>query len=255
MRKVWLSDVQSLAAKALSKGGKLISPLTVEWDITGSTRCQSPYTTFYRGVPSKGQTNKWVVIKAGSPAPLYVLIHTPCRKCDNCMGHRAALWRARVDREIRASSRSWFGTLTLSPQAQYEALTRARARARAKGVEFETLHPDEQFRMRHNAITPEITKYLKRVRAQSGAPLRFMIVTESHRSGLPHYHGVIHELLTQWPVRHRVLDNQWQLGFTKWKLADKDVSYYVAKYLAKSNLARVRASLDYGNPPLVVTTE
>lgn len=40
----------------------------------------------------------------------------------------------------------------------------------------------------------------------------------------------------------------WQLGFTKFQLATSEQSiFYLCKYLSKSMLARVRASIEYGS--------
>lgn len=152
--------------------------------------------------------------------------------------------------ETRASVRTWFGTLTLSPEQQHLALIRAAAHARSRGVEWGSLDDDEKFRRHHAQINREITKYLKRVRAQSGAPLRYLLVAEKHQSGWPHYHMLVHEVSPVNPVRHAVLSEQWRVGFTRWKLvAEYAQARYLTKYLAKDAVARVRASIDYGNPP------
>ena len=125
----------------------------------------------------------------------------------------------------------------------------ARQRLVARAVDFDLLSISQQFQARHQAIGPELTLFLKRVRKESAAKLRYCLVAEAHKSGLPHYHLVVHETGGQ-PVRHKTLQGQWKLGFSNWKLVDINDSgktaAYVAKYLSKSALARVRASKHYG---------
>ena len=126
----------------------------------------------------------------------------------------------------------------------------ARQRLVDRAVDFDALSNDKQFQARHQAIGPELTKFLKRVRKESAAMLRYCLVAEAHKSGLPHYHLVVHETGGE-PVRHKTLQGQWKLGYSNWKLVDINDSgktaAYVAKYLSKSALARVRASKHYGH--------
>jgi hypothetical protein len=80
--------------------------------------------------------------------------------------------------------------------------------------------------------------------------MRFLLVAEAHKTGLPHYHALIHEVDPERPVRSRILRQQWTLGFSQCKLVaqgdETKSASYVAKYLAKSAAARVRASQGYG---------
>ena len=245
----FLDDLHRIAAKALRSGGVFTSPTSIRWVCSGN--CQRPHVTEMRAYPSRTNTAKWVVIKRGNAAPMSVDLHTRCRQCPECLRHRANLWTARALAETRAAPRTWFGTLTLSPDAQFMALTRARRRAGQQGVDFDGLSNAERFRMRHDQITPELTKYVKRVRAQCAAPLRILLVAENHKSGAPHYHMLVHETDPDNPIRHKTLSQQWKLGFTQWKLvSDLSQARYVCKYLAKDALARVRASKDYGEPAL-----
>lgn len=163
------------------------------------------------------------------------------------------LWRSRAERETRAALRTWFGTLTLSPAAHQTMVSKARARLGAQGVDFDALPYGEQFRERHREISREITKYLKRVRKESGE-LRFLMVAEHHKSGLPHYHLLVHER-DALGVKHRTLSTQWKLGFEKWRLlTDLREASYLCKYLAKATVARVRASGAYGEATSLVLT-
>lgn len=108
---------------------------------------------------------------------------------------------------------------------------------------------DEQFVQRHKTIARWLTLWVKRVRKNSGAPIRYLLVCEAHKSGLPHYHMLLHERSPELQVRKRMLQAEWQAyGFTNCKLVEQDqhAARYVSKYLAKSALARVRASVRYG---------
>jgi hypothetical protein len=120
---------------------------------------------------------------------------------------------------------------------------------RLQGIDFERLPPAEQFSLRHTEISRELTKYLKRVRKESGAKFRFLLVAEAHKSGLPHYHLLLHEHDQFRPVRKSVLEAQWKAyGFSKWRLIeDERAARYVCKYLSKDAIARVRASIRYGS--------
>lgn len=98
---------------------------------------------------------------------------------------------------------------------------------------------------------------LKRLRKAHGkrGGLRYLVVMEAHKSNLPHYHILLHEVFTDYPMRKALLRPAWRFGFSHWKLADEKAAPYVAKYLAKSAQARIRASIDYGNPLTSLDTD
>lgn len=151
--------------------------------------------------------------------------------------------------ETRLSERTWFGTLTLRPDRQMYALDMARLECARQGVDYDGLGDDERFRLRHKFISEELTRWLKRVRKNSeGAPIRFCLVAEAHKSGAPHYHVLIHESDPARPVRKAVLQSAWTWGYTLFKLlVDERAALYVTKYLSKDARARVRASIGYGS--------
>lgn len=157
------------------------------------------------------------------------------------------IWEQRAKAEVQAAQRTWFGTLTLRPEAHATMGSRARVRLSRQGIDFDALPFGEQFLERHREINVEITKYLKRVRKQSPLGFRYLLVVEHHKSGLPHYHMLVHELVDG-AVKYAVLADQWQLGFEKWKVvADMRQATYLCKYLSKATIARVRASVAYGS--------
>lgn len=191
----------------------------------------------------------------------WVDLEVRCRRCANCLAMRRRMWSARVKFELTAhamiGARTWFGTLTLSPEQQFIALATARKEATTSGQDFDIDKTDEQqFIARHRTISRWLTLYLKRVRKQAGVPFRYLLVCEKHKSGLPHYHILIHEDSASSQIPKRILNDQWIHGFSRWKLVeDLRQGTYLCKYLAKSPEARVRASGQYGriaNPPPVV---
>lgn len=100
----------------------------------------------------------------------------------------------------------------------------------------------------HNEISKEITKYFKRLR-KSGLKFRYVLVTEAHKDGYPHYHALVHEVSAQIPKQK--LEEQWPFGFTTFRLVkDMKAAYYIAKYLAKDARTRIRASQGYGQSGL-----
>jgi len=281
-----------MAARALRCGGIRKGATLIEWDISG--KCTSPYYTSYYGRPSaewgdnhllRGTPRKlydtwdpvhgagvgihpqvidrYVTITKHGPIPMEVVIFTPCHKCEKCLKHRAALWTARAIQESKDSVRTWFSTMTLRPDVAHLALMHARAKEAQQGVDFDTLRPPEQFRLWVAQISPEITKFLKRVRenSQCYGALRYLLVVEAHKSGVPHFHALFHELDPDKPVRHKVLSKAWNLGFSNHKLVPDKLTIeedgriirpaqYVCSYLNKSSSARVRASERYGQSRL-----
>lgn len=221
-----------------SPEGERIGLITAMWSLAG--RCASPI-----GLEQFGRPTDRFNRPDPSSTPLRLIMQVRCRKCPACLRFRAWVWRTRGELEIRLSSRTWFGTLTLRPEEQYRHLLEARSLASKRSIDFDQLTEDEQFLLRHESISKEITKYFKRLRKQSGAYLRYLLCVEAHKSGLPHYHLLIHEV-TDVMITKRVLQEQWTLGFSDYKLAEKAAAAYVTKYLTKSSLARVRASLRYG---------
>lgn len=169
-----------------------------------------------------------------------------CRQCPNCLSRRRRHWQARIVKELRQADRSWFGTLTVEPEKQHLAMLRAERDSLRRGVPWRELNEQQRFVAVVKAIAPELTLWIKRVRKNSGAHIRYCLVAESHKSGLPHFHVVIHHRVV--PVRYKTLREAWSLGFSDFKLVDENhnVARYLAKYLAKALGSRVRASARYG---------
>lgn len=267
-----------LCSKAMSHGAQRVSLARFVWDISGN--CTEPHLTEFQSRPAQSRKvsqgyrretfampffGETVICEGFAPRParteslkhsvlgpkcwgLQLDLSTRCRRCEHCRQHRRVLWQQRATQETRAAPRTWFGTLTVRPEALFLALTKARSRLADQGIDYDGLAIGEQFALLHREISPELTKMLKRLRKQTTAPLRYVIVAEQHKSGAPHYHVLLHEVDIARPVRHAELSAQWRLGFSKWKLVlDSKSAGYVAKYLGKSLAARVRASKHYGD--------
>lgn len=176
-------------------------------------------------------------------------IKVRCRKCQACLDFRRRQWTAKAIAEVRMSRRTWFVTLTFAPPARFVMKARAESRVRTRRCEaFEMLTPDERFKAIAAEASREVTLWLKRVRKNSGVPLRYMLVSEAHKDGFPHFHLLIHEA-DNGSVSKRDIQTSWRVGFSHAKLldtADAKAIGYTCKYLNKSASTRVRASQHYG---------
>ena len=233
-------QLRDLMLIAVRSGGTRHGLTLVSWDVSGN--CRSPAERVHRARAYQGR-------RLAPSLELQMVVR--CRRCDSCRQIRRKVWTARARAETQAAPRTWFGTLTLRSEEHYRFLAKARKLADTRTDNFDALPYWEQFDRRHRAIAPELTKYLKRVRSVSDAPLRYLLVAEAHKSGAPHYHLLVHEVDPDRQVKHRQLSEQWGLGFSQWKLVtDTRSATYLCKYLSKSNAARVRASLRYGRNDL-----
>lgn len=174
-------------------------------------------------------------------------ISVRCRKCPECLAARSKRWAARGIAECNSSTRSWFGTLTVGPEARVQFMYKAQAACKSRVVDWSELSEDERTLEIGRQLASEITLFLKRVRKNCGGSFRYLLVQEAHKDGFPHYHLLVHEHTCV--VTKRVLDGAWKLGFSQFRLiSEGDVNhvFYVCKYIAKSGLARIRASEGYG---------
>lgn len=213
----------------------------------GDTACSRPREMFLVGHPDK------IAVGLGMEAdrPVAQTLKVRCRQCPECLRHRARLWTARAMAECKFAIRTWFGTLTLSPErqvwARYSAISRLERR-------LADIDDNAVFQESVRVIAPEITRFLKRVRKV--APFRYLLVTEAHKSGLPHFHLLLHEYSGR--IGNRVWKDKWRFGYGHFVLvADGDTQQcgYVCKYLSKSALTRVRASKEYGQGAEALFTE
>lgn len=204
--------------------------------------CMDPIPVHAKGLPDRATVN--LGIEKDKPA--FIKFGIRCRKCEACLLHRQRLWTARAVDMIAASSRTWFGTLTVAPAHRVSMLYRADLQhTAATGEAWSALRQPDQFRKLVDQAAPAVTTFLKRVRKT--AAFRYLLVSEEHKDGFPHFHMLLHEMGAAIPKR--TLDDQWRLGFSQWRLVDRgnpQAAHYVCKYLSKSALTRVRASQRYG---------
>lgn len=161
------------------------------------------------------------------------------------------MWSARAMHEVRNARRTWFATFTFAPEHHYLMQCRAIAIADQRSIPTNELTSDEVSERQCNECAKELTLYFKRIRKKlPQSAVRYLLVREKHKSGLPHWHALIHES-GDVPISYRLLSETWEWGFTKFKLMeDERAAFYVAKYLGKSNDGRVRASIRYGRTDL-----
>lgn len=242
-------SVTGLALRALMAGGFHVSPGHVQWNIAG--RCSEP-----RGVEVASSSMDLIARNKLT----WVELKVRCRKCPNCARFRSAMWRDRARTEIALWPVSYLGTLTLTPDEQYRSLLIAQQSLAEQAVRIDELSEAEIFRERCSVIGEWFTLYMKRVRKALGTPMRYLLVAEAHRSGLPHLHVLLHECerysQDAWDT-FSVLKSQWPHGHCTFNGIERDMraSYYVCKYLSKSALARVRASRFYGDVEKLVLHE
>lgn len=239
--------VSRMVINALPKGMVRKSQSRFSWDIAG--KCQSPVSVELHGRPASDWLRrlKFVRIAPRQKHSLIVELETPCRRCPACLKARMRMWTARAMHEVRNAKRTWFCTFTFAPEQHYAMQCRAVAFADARSIPTNELTADELSERQSNECAKELTKFMKRIRKEvPQARLRYLLVREKHKSGLPHWHALLHES-NAIPISYRVLDRNWQLGHAKFKLVeDERAAFYVAKYLGKSNEGRVRASIRYG---------
>lgn len=262
---------------AAATGAVRRSLTTFEWDI--SNACENPVRFSLGGHPAQVftravanlpvahqarlapevdridlQSRHWVGDK-GHNYPVFVDMTVQCRRCPTCLQRRARLWAHKAQEEMARASRTWFATYTASPDQHYRWRTVARMARLEASAPFDGETDAIEFRELVAAAGADLTRYWKRVRKQSGAPIRYFCVAEKHTeklSGLPHFHALIHEVDPARPIRKAVLKDQWTCGFSRFKLVeDRSMVWYLCKYLSKDMDARVRASLWYGKEPSV----
>lgn len=218
---------------------------TFEIDVAG--KCESPVgfaVAYSTGDRDLGRDDR--------DRPLFIDGTARCRRCSACRRYRRGLWAGRARNELGAAERTWFGTLTLNPNAQAQLHAATRVAAKKAGYDLSACDDAEQFRLTGRMLGSLLARYLKRLRKQSAARLRYLFVVERHQSGWPHLHCLLHEC--SGTVRKATLERQWPYGFSSWRLVGHStddhakVAWYVVKYLLKEdNATRIRASLHYGS--------
>lgn len=236
--------------RALSLGGTRIGVTCAEVDL--SAGCHRPVTVEYVGRKETFSLKRHTVSPVWNDPTSWesvsVIISCKCRQCEHCLRKRRIHWYHRARFEMSVAPRTWFGTLTFAPEFLFKAHIRAERTARASGCDWATLDDASQFKAVLAVVGEEVTLALKRLRKQcaTGA-FRYLLVSEQHKSGEPHFHVLLHERSADAPITHAKLKACWTAGFSHFKLADPKAAGYVAKYISKDAAARVRASGGYGD--------
>lgn len=177
--------------------------------------------------------------------------------------------------EARASKRCWKATLTFSPQEAFLYETEARQRARKRNNSWDMVGPRDRKRYLLAAAGRRLTLAFKRARV-NGFKVRYISVPELHKSGVVHFHLVIHEIgdeirkqcqhcrgecgcIACYGTSKRQCDGRkrpccwqafWPHGFSQFKLVaeggEAAAIRYATKYAAKDNCGRIRSSIRYG---------
>ena len=213
-----------------------------------------------------------VIPQYASSGALFVSWLTRCRRCVACLKAKQFYWARVAKRWTQYTAdqgrRTWFGTLTLTVDAQLDAVIAARADHGSPNAEWwHEANCDERFRLVRKVLVGWCKRYWKRLRKgrkrcercypkkpraegewdHPPAKFKFFLVFERHKSGLPHMHWVLHETGDKILKKH--LQCEWPYGFTKVLLVKGDdvgrVGFYVSKYLGKAYQARQIASLKY----------
>lgn len=239
-------QVARVLSAGMGRGLQFKTPVSAEWDVSG--RCLNP-REFRMDAAASRLSGERLVRAPGRPYSVVLTVR--CRACEWCLRQRAARWAFRAVEEIDGACRTWFATFTFTPH-NHSVLRMMTSRRLARGgTDLALLSATEQHVELSREYGAELTKYLKRIRKNSNAPLRYILVQEPHKSGLPHFHALIHETDPERPLRHRTLASGWKLGHTKFKLCEgSKTAWYVAKYLTKNAWTRPGAC----GPPRTLPT-
>lgn len=247
-----IEGLADLANRAMAHGATRIDGSNaLEWEV--NAYCENPFsrTLHARGYDRELRKHKW----AASPGSLSLhLIGLPCRKCSKCRYVHSTMWRDRIVDECHNHKRSWFVTLTMNPaEHQRSFMQEMRDRNSSGWLDTDFDQPGQEWSLRASGASKLLTKFLKRVRkplvGEEAIQLRYVAVTERHKTGLPHLHLIMHEVSGK--LTYRRICDRWTHGFSDASLVrdNTKVGWYVAKYVTKDSLTRMRASQGYGKLP------
>lgn len=190
--------------------------------------CAGDCANFHTVIKRVAGSNPLIIDWTGSIVRIYVR----CRECPACLRYRQMQWTRRIENELVLAQlrgeKVWMGTFTYRPNdpaGDYIKISGKRA-----------------------------TDYLKRLRRRmqhhQRGRLRYVFVHERHKNGRLHLHGLF--MAGSAVKRDFEAATAGRFGHCRFRLVADDpssgesVSWYVAKYLAKEALGRVRCSLHFG---------
>ena len=233
MKRISHKAAVRLSTKALAHGGERIGLTSVRWDIAPNCANARCVELVGRPDPKKWRAYKYrfdaaaaanrliletrqrTLTNVSEAFPIFVELWTKCRNCTNCLREKAHMWQERAKREIDAAERTWFGTFTLHPDTYTRYLNTCRVNAANNLEHWEYLSDKERSKRLCAQFGKDLTKFFKRLRKNTGAKVRYLLVSEEHKSGVPHFHALIHQVSPDGLVRKRDLEACWKLGFTK----------------------------------------
>lgn len=248
-----IEGLAALANRAMEHGATRVEGANAfEWDV-GAYCLQPINRSLHARGYQKGEMrkSKW----AHKPGSLSVhLTGLPCRKCTRCLYVRASMWRDRIFDEIHRYERTWFVTLTLNPAWQQKVfMDEMKIRNSSGWLDTDFDQQGSEWALRSSGASKLVTNWLKRVRkpqkGEEAVGLRYVAVTERHKTGLPHLHLLMHEVSGN--LTYRRICDRWTHGFADASLVrdPKKAGWYVAKYVTKDSLTRMRSSQHYGKLP------
>lgn len=191
-----VENVERIAQAALLGGyGRIIRHRHVHLDL--EMDCVQPYGFTLHGRYSASHGKR--------VQPITVTAQSRCRKCEPCKHRRSMFWTGRAITEYQQSTRTLFGTFTMSIDNHMHIDYLATVRLRKLRVDFGKLSPSEIFTERSRQFGFELQEYLKRLRkgnAEHVKPaVRYLLIAEMHDSaqtsvelrGRPHFHILLHE--------------------------------------------------------------
>lgn len=247
-----IESLKRLADRAIEHGATRVDGANaLQWDLASYCDDHQSRTLHARGY-QKGllRQTKW----AHMPGSLTVHLQgLPCRKCAKCLFIRGDQWSRRAVKEIGWSTRTWFVTLTLNPAWQTKIFYEQLLSKNSRGWRDADFSEDDEFRQRAIGVGKLATKWLKQVRrplaGEAHIDLRYLLVVEKHKTGLPHLHALVHQTGAS-AITYRRMEQHWlKYGFFNAKVVDdhhEKAASYVTKYATKSALSRIRASQHYG---------
>ncbi len=158
------------------------------------------------------------------------VISVRCRRCRSCINKRRFEWLVRSTIEAYLAERTWFVTLTFRPYSRLWLEREADALTSPTDVAYALISP-----------------WIKKVRKNSSAPLKYISVVEMHKDGSPHLHALVFQT-TNSRLLWKHLVKSWNYGFATAKLANPSSARYVCKYLGKQmkKNTRIRVSRPFG---------
>lgn len=251
------ADVKAMTRASLGSGsGMLHAPDYVTADYSGW--CKNDLV-----VDQMGQGH-WRMAPDGKPVrePARTFsMKVRCRRCEGCLKERRCMWARRAVSEWKQAAsrggRTWFVTLTFRPEVHYRLTTEVRLKFAKDGGDFDAMSWKDRYSELLKEYHAEVDRFLDRVRkglAKRGwgeVKFRYLMVPEPHKSGMIHYHLLIHEASLDQRLVKRRIEAAWGLGFSVIKLVDSEQgALYATKYLGKHHYeGRIRNSRHYGAEP------